>query len=252
MEKKKLVIKRKYYESTLRSKLKKMIRPLLIEKKALLDEENLLKLNYSLYSSSRYGEIENHAIINFKSLGKNTFINVLYKDRIIYNKSIGKFKINNVKIKKKEKRIKRNLFNFSKEFTDYFFETLKEKFNIKNVSINFISKSSNYYTLKKFFFYKLIGLNYKRSRKTRNLNYKMRKFREVLIKEYPYTGRGSRSRGWSPYESKKPRWYRLNTMAKINKYFHNSKVIKLINVKFINKYPYNGCKKKKNKKDIKI
>jgi hypothetical protein len=246
--KKELIIERKNYEFTLRHRLKSIIRPLLLENKSEKDEENILKLNYLVDETSRYREIENHAVINFKSLGKNTFINVLYKDRIIYNKSIGKFKINNIKLKKKEKNMKRNLFNFSKEFTDYFFKDLKEKFDIKNLSINFISKSSNYYTLKKFFFYKLIGINYKRSRKTRNFNYKRNLFREILVKEYPYVGRGSKGRGWSPYESKKPRWYHLNTMAKIDKYLFSFKSINLISVKFINKYPYNGCKKKKIKK----
>jgi hypothetical protein len=226
---------------------------LLIEKKLESNEEDIIKLNYLLEETSRFKEIENHAIINFKSIGKNTFINVLYKDRLIYNKSIGKFKINNVKIKKKEKNLKRNLFSFSKEFTDFFFSNLRDKFNIKNVSVNFICKSSNYYTFKKFFFYRLVGINYKRSKKTRNFNYKRNKFKEMLVKEYPYLARGSKGRGfkgrgWSPYEDKKPRWYRLNTIAKITKYLFSFKVVNLVSIKFINKYPYNGCKKKKIKK----
>jgi hypothetical protein len=239
---------KKYYSSSIRNKLKTIIRPLILEKKINTFGENIKKFNLNVSRDSKYREIPNHATINFKSIGKNTFINVLYKDRIIYNKSIGKLKINNVKIKKKEKSIKKNLFLFSKEFTDHFFNNIKEKFKIENLSINFICKSSNYYTFKKFFFYRIIGLIYKKSRKTRRYNFKRNKFREILIKEFPYVGRGLKGRGYSPYESKKPKWYHQNNTAKINKYLHNFKTINLISIKIINKFSYNGCKKKKIKK----
>jgi hypothetical protein len=192
--------------------------------------------------------VNNHASIYFRSFGKNTFINVLYKNRIIYNKSIGKLKINNIKIKKKEKNIKRNLYAFGKEFTDFFFAHLQQKYKIKNISIDFLSKSDNYYTFKKYFFYRMIGIFINKSRRTRKLSYRRNRFKDLLIKEYPYVGRGYKSRGYSPYTNKKKRYYELNIMAKISKMIYDPKAINLISINNHVRYPYNGCKKKKIRK----
>lgn len=123
---------------------------------------------------------------------------------------------------------------------------MQPKYKISSLSINFLCKTDNYYIFKRHFFYRLIGFLIKKSMAINDLNFRIGKFKEVLVKEIPYLG--PRGRGYSPYERKKPKWRHKNARSFIRNYFCNLNCVRMKIVNFHSRYPYNGCKKKKIKK----
>lgn len=223
------------------------------------------------------------ASIYYQSLGKNTFITVLYDNKLIFNKSIGHIKYNDIQIKKKQKAKPRNIFHFSQYFVDVFFNELSDKYNIQNVKIYYNCLQENLYRLKKHFFYKYFGriLAKKRVNKRVKAYYRRKKYFKLRFlrfdknysnyynKENRYFDKNYKKNKKSKYKNnllfnfknknKKPKteaqlkkelFYKFRNMGNLakNKVLNNKYLIKIKSISFINKYPYNGCKNKKKKK----
>lgn len=86
----------------------------------LKKNKNIIYLNNNIEKLSNYKDMLNHASIYFKSFGKNNFIIILYKNKIIYNKSIGQYKLNNIRIKKKKKELREIFILFVKILQNFF------------------------------------------------------------------------------------------------------------------------------------
>jgi hypothetical protein len=188
---------------------------------------------YKINKKSKFNSSRNHASIFFQSLGKNTFVTVLFKNKLIYNKSIGELKIGNAQIKKKEKRLVRNVFLFGDKFANYFFNKLVKKYKIKKVSLYFNSIGNNFYPLTKQFKYRWYGFILRARKKQRKFfRYRRRKFLKKRKFLYP--------------KLRKKITRKLYILYKLRNYYLN-KIIIIKSINNVKKISYNGCKNRKMK-----
>jgi hypothetical protein len=239
----------KYYKHTIKYYVLNVLQPLI---KKVVDEEVKADLTFlnKISNKSKYKKELNHANIYYRSIGNNVFIVVLFKDRIIFNTSLGKFKIKKIKIKKKEKKFKNHLYEFSKKFIRTFFGKLRRKYKIKYVSLNFMGKKKDFRLFKKNFFYKLSGLLYKKRKIfqsfvfLRNNYLRLKKHRtHIKVKDKKYLTNRQKK-----FFIKLAGWKRSTLRKYFEMQYFNRKVIYLRNIKIINRFPYNGCKSKRIKK----
>lgn len=188
---------------------------------------------YKMNKKSKFNSSRNHAFIYFQSLGKNTFITVLLKNKLIYNKSIGELKIGNTQIKKKEKRLTRNVFFFGDKFANFFFTKLVKKYKIKKVSLYFNSIGNNFYPLTKQFKYRWYGFILRARKKQRKFfRYRRKKFLRKRKFLYP--------------KLRKKITRKLYILYKLRNYYSN-KIIIIKSINNVKKISYNGCKNRKMK-----
>ena len=232
---------KKYSSNILKKHLKEKVISELADKniniKQLISDNNINTKEENL-------EKKFHASIFFQNFAKNSFINIIYNDRLIYNESLGKLKIDNVKIKKKEKKFTRNLFSFNLSFCNDLFDKLRYKYNIKTLSLIYNCRLENIYPFRKHLFYKLIGNYLKRNYIYNGIVYysKRHKKKQHLFNLYSH-------RNYYDFnEDKIKMWLQINRDRLKKYYFFSNTSFYLKEIKMINKFPYNGCKKRKLKK----
>jgi hypothetical protein len=184
--------------------------------------------NESLNSSKR------EAKIYIQSLGRNTFITVSLDNKLIYNKSLGKFKVFNSRLKKKDKRRMLYINMFLQSFNTHFFKVLTLKNRIESVSfhLNCLPRVVN--TLLRDFSFKYYSRLYlARKAYKKYIRYKIRKYlrnKKLFV----------RLKIRKIYKKK------LYLLDSIRRYKYN-KFFSISSINYAGKISYNGCKKRKRK-----
>lgn len=206
----------------------------------LRSEENRFQMNELLtfHSNTFLNKINNkdsrEAKIYIQSLGRNTFITVSLNNKLIYNKSIGKFKVFNVRLKKKDKRRMLYINMFLQSFNNYFFNVLTLKHQIESVSfhLNCLPRVVN--TLLKDFSFKYYSRLYvARKAYKKYIKFKVKKYlknKKLFI----------RLKIRKLYKKK------LYLLDSIRRYKYN-KFFSINSINYVGKVAYNGCRKKKKK-----
>ena len=201
---------------------------------ALNSNTFLSNLNSNLSSRSDLMSNKNEAKIYIQSIGRNTFITVSLNNLLIYNKSLGKFKVFNARLKKKDKRRMLYINMFLQSFNSYFFKVLTLKNRIESVSfhLNCLPRVVN--TLLRDFSFKYYSHLYlARKAYKRYIRYKVRKYlrnKKLFV----------RLKIRKIYKKK---LYLLDSMRR-HKY---NKCFSINSINYLGKVSYNGCKKKKKK-----
>lgn len=194
----------------------------------------LLKLNKKSILANNNLKNKNHANIYYQNLGRNTFITVSCNNKLIYNKSIGQFKLFNIKIKKREKRRIGNIYAFIKSFNTYFYKVLRRKYKIRSISLYINCLTRSIRVLLKDFVYKYHGSLYGARKSYRKFErYKIRKY----LKNKKLLGKNKIRKKF------KKKLYILNAIRK----YKYKKVFSIRSIDIRQYIAYNGCKKKKMK-----
>lgn len=213
-------------------------------------EETKLKMNemLALHSNTFLNNINSNINLNngslrnnkreakiyIQSLGRNTFITVSLDNKLIYNKSLGKFKVFNALLKKKDKRRMLYINMFLQSFNTYFFKVLTLKNRIESVSfhLNCLPRVVN--TLLRDFSFKYYSRLYlARKAYKKYIRYKIRKYlrnKKLFV----------RLKIRKIYKKK------LYLLDSIRRYKYN-KFFSISSINFAGQISYNGCKKKKKK-----
>lgn len=221
------------------NKIKNKIRNEIKNKIVLLLHSSLQFNEMLTFSSSSFlnrvdKDTNKEARIYIQSLGRNTFITVSLDDKLIYNRSIGQFKVSNSKLKKKDKRRMMYIHSFLQSFNHYFFKTLTKKYNIKNVSfyLNCLPRIVNA-ILKDFSFKYYSRLYFSRKAHRKYIRFKNRRY----LKNKKLFAR---------LKIKKKFKKKLYLLDFIRKYRYN-KFFSIRSINYLGKISYNGCRKKKKK-----
>jgi hypothetical protein len=188
---------------------------------------------YKINKKSKVNNLQNHASIFFRSTGKNTFVTVLLKNKLIYNKSIGELKIGNTRIKKKEKRMIRNIYFFSEKFANHFFNKLVKKYRIRKISLFFNVVANHFRPLTKQLKYRWYGFILRARKKQKKFfRYRRKKFLKKRKFLYP--------------KLRKKITRKLYILYKLRQHYLN-KIIYIKSINNLHKISYNGCKTRRMK-----
>lgn len=206
----------------------------------LRSEENRFQMNELLtfHSNTFLNKINNkdsrEAKIYIQSLGRNTFITVSLNNKLIYNKSIGKFKVFNVRLKKKDKRRMLYINMFLQSFNNYFFNVLTLKHQIESVSFHLNCLPRVVKNLLRNFSFKYYSRLYvARKAYKKYIKFKVKKYlknKKLFI----------RLKIRKLYKKK------LYLLDSIRRYKYN-KFFSINSINYVGKVAYNGCRKKKKK-----